>query len=38
MRRLEEHFLEHSKPPMVINNVQSHTPDSEYSFDVLDVS
>ena len=38
MRRLVEHFLERAMLPMAINNVQSHTPDSEYSFDVLDVS
>ena len=37
MHRLEEHLLEHPELVKVINNVRSISPESVYSFDVLNV-
>jgi hypothetical protein len=37
MHRLEEHLLEHPELGRVINNVRSISPESVYSFDVLNV-
>jgi hypothetical protein len=37
VHRLEEHLLERPELGRVINNVQSLSPDSIYSFDVLNV-
>jgi hypothetical protein len=37
MHRLEEHLLERPELSRVINNVQSLSPESVYSFDVLNV-